>query len=549
MNKLQASLTLILTFAASVASAHRPSDWQVRRLIRGTPIQSTNGIAVGPDGNLYIATAFGRQIAVVDRRNGAVLDRLGPDDGVETPDDLVFGPDGSLYWTSPFTGEVRRLYPDGTKSTIAQLPLGVNPIAFNEEGRLFVASVIFNDQLYELDPAGVLAPRLVLEGMGNLNGFAFGPDGLLYSPLAANRSVVRIDVNANTIETAAEGFGFPAAVDFDSLGRLYVNDSGGGEIVRIELATDEREVFATMPTGVDNITFDDRDHLYVTSLLDGSITEISPNGHKRFIHRGGMIIPGGVTTMSDGRGEELWVADFFSLRAFNSITGRQQRQERAIPMTTALAVPTTVSAYGEHRLVMTSWLANAVQVLDLTTDEIMVDIRDFAVPVNAIMFQGNLVVAELGTGKVMLAPMDNTQQRSALATQLLVPAGLAATDDDLWATDNLAGLLVQLVDDGQLLEPPLVEASGLDRPEGLAILPDGDLVVVEAGAGRLSRIDPTNGVRSTIADRLELGAQPPVNVPPTWFFNGVAVGSSGAVYVAGDAGNVVYKLQQRRGHY
>ena len=542
------SLIVCLLLIASAAGADS-GGWSVRRLVRGAAIQSTNGIDVGPDGHLYVATVFGREIAIVDRHSGAVLDRLGPEIGVETPDDLVFGPDGLLYWTEPFTGKVGRRESDGTISTVAQLPLGANPLAFNAEGRLFVATVVFSDGLYEVDPQGIEPPRTILEGLGNLNGFAFGPDGLLYSPQAATNSVVRIDVDAATVETAATGFGFVASVDFDSRGRLHVNDAGAGKIVRVDLETGEREVLANLPTGVDNITFDDRDNLYATQLLDGSITRVRPDGRKRIIQRGGMSVPGGLATVhsDSGRHDELWVADFFSLRVFDGRSGRQLREFRAVPFVSFMTLPNTVSVAGD-RLVLSSWLGNAVQVVDRTSGEVLVNRFDFAVPVNAIVFQGELVVAELFTGSVVRSPLSpaNPGERSIIASGLLAPAGLAASGDDLWATDYFAGALLQLVSAGQELAPPRVVASGLAQPEGLAVLPDGDLVVVEAGAGRVSRVDPLSGSVETIADGLELGtAAPPLVAPPTWHFNGVTVGSTGALYVTGDTANVIYKLRRR----
>lgn len=554
MNQSKVLLAVILSLVVDAAVADTPR-WSVRTLVHGAKIQSTNGIAVGPDGHLYIATVFGREIAIVDRHSGIVLDRLGPDEGVDTPDDLTFGPDGSLYWTSPFTGTVGRLRPNGDKSTVAKLPLGVNPIAFNSQGRLFVAAVIFNDMLFEIDPEGAMPPRLILDRAGNLNGFAFGPDGLLYSPQASTRSVVRINVDvtgsdSGSIEMMATDFTFPASVDFDSQGRLYVNDSGAGEIVRIELATGHREVVVTLPTGVDNITFDDKDNLFATSLLEGSITQVQPNGRTRLIHRGGVILPGGLTMLPAdpfarhgfAGDEELWLADFFSLRAFNTRSGRQLRMERVIPLTSPLVSPTTVAADG-NRLIVTSWLGNAVQVFDVTTSQVLLSLRDFAVPLNAIAFQGDLVVAELGTGSVVRASMTQPAQRTILASGLLAPAGLAATEDDLWVTDHLAGTLLQLIAAGQVLDPPVEVASHLARPEGLATLPDGSLVVVETGAGRVSRVDPATGTVSTIATGLGLGAAPPPAAPPTWIFNGVTANASGTLYVTGDKANVIYELR------
>ena len=66
--------------------------------------------------------------------------------------------------------------------------------------------------------------------------------------------------------------------------------------------------------------------------------------------------------------------------------------------------------------------------------------------------------------------------------------------------------------------------------------------MVESGAGRLSRIDLLTGQVRTVAEGLLLGAEGIPGTPPTWIFSGVAVGPSGVIYVTGDKGNVVYRL-------
>ena len=62
------------------------------------------------------------------------------------------------------TGEIGSISPSGEKSTIAQLAPGVNAITMSDDGRLFVTRVIVGDQLYEIDPTGAAAPRLIAEG-------------------------------------------------------------------------------------------------------------------------------------------------------------------------------------------------------------------------------------------------------------------------------------------------------------------------------------------------------------------------------------------------
>ncbi len=521
----------------------------IRVLVDGAPIQGSNGLAVGPDGHLYVASVAGREITVVNRFTGAVIDRLGAEIGVEAPDDVAFGPDGSLYWTGIFTGEVGRLRPDGTASIIAQLPVGVNPIAFNDQGRLFVGLAAFGDALYEIDPDGIAPPQVILEPAGGLNGFAFGPDGLLYTPFQSAGGVARIDVDAATVDVFATGFGLPVAVEFDSQGLLYVNDAATEEVVRLDPVTGAREVFVTLGDTPDNITFDDHGNMYATSLVQGSVRKIRPSGFVRTLTPGGMTVPGGVAVLPAGRfglRDEVWVADFFSLRAFGPYFGIERAFYPSTPGISPITGPTTVAADGDDHLILSSWLLNQVQVVEAATGQIVQSVQDFAAPLNAIRFDGDLVVAELGlapgTAAVTRADGADPSQRTTLAAGLAIPSGLAADGDDLWFADYIFGTVFQVVAAGQVLNPPLPVAGGLALPEGLAVLPSGDLLVVETGASRLSRIDPATGTVATVADGLEIGISIP-NAPPTWAFNGVAVGRRGAVYVSGDDGNKLYKLR------
>ena len=148
-------LPLLAILLAGLLAGGPAAAGGVPVLERGAPIHGANGLGFGPDGNLYIASVWGNEIVVMDPNFGTVLDRIGPERGVQTPDDLIFGPDGSLYWTAINTGEVGRLFPDGTKITVANLPPGANPITFSDDGRLFVALAFLGDALYEVDPAGV----------------------------------------------------------------------------------------------------------------------------------------------------------------------------------------------------------------------------------------------------------------------------------------------------------------------------------------------------------------------------------------------------------
>jgi gluconolactonase len=66
-------------------------------------------------------------------------------------------------------------------------------------------------------------------------------------------------------------------------------------------------------------------------------------------------------------------------------------------------------------------------------------------------------------------------------------------------------------------------ASGLRFPEGPVVMPDGSIVVVEINAGRVTRIDPASGAKTTIAEGL--GGP-----------NGLALGPDGMLYLCNNGG-------------
>jgi len=532
-------IALLLVAVVSVQARGRGVGTVTTKvLVRGAPIHGTNGLAFDDQGRLYIASAIGREIVVMDPQTGKILERYGPEDGVEGPDDLIFGPDGSLYWTEILSGEVGRRTPDGvvTKQFVAPF---VNPITFSDDGRLFVAQAFVNDGLYEVFPDLVTPPVKILGGDNpelHLNAMDFGPDGLLYAPRQQMNQIVRINVDTTEVEVLTDQF--EGACKFDSQGRLHVGLED--RVVRFDPDTGVVTPVVTLPGGgLDNIVFDSQDKLFTSNFRDGSVHAILTHGRARQLSPGGLMAPQGVAVLPDDHaGESLFVGDFWTVRGFDGLNGRPG----PVGSDFFFDSPFTASADGEN-LVLTSWFGNTVEVWNPTTHQIL-EVHSFATPLNAIRFQDDLVVAELGTGSVVSLDA-STGVTTTLAAGLFVPTGLAATDDDLWVAEWATGTVRQIVVDGITLEKPLLTADDLTNPEGLAVDHDGTLLVVESGLGRLSRIDPATGVVSTVADNLALGAPGPAGWPPTWLFNGVAVGERGDIYVTGDIDNVIYRIRVR----
>lgn len=512
-------------------------------VVQGAPLHLPNGIHFGPDGDLYVASVIGREIVVLDSETGKIRDRLGPESGVEGPDDLAFGPDGNLYWTSILTGEVGRRTPDGTVTRQHVAP-GVNPITVSDDGRVFVALCFLGDAIYELDPELVEPPRLIVEGVGDgcgSNGMDWGPDGFLYGPRWFHGTVVRTDVDTGAATVVATGFGTPAAVKFDSRGRLHVADAGSGEIVRVNVETGEKEIAATLAPGLDNLAFDASDRLYVSSFARNSVVEVRGDETPRSVIAGGPGAPGGVAVL-DG---SLYVADILSVQVFDEETGESVDVIPGVIGFSDVSTPFTMSVAG-NRIVMTSWFGNTVQVWDPGAGHVVEEHQELNVPIDAVVFEDDLVVSELGAGRVVRIPADEPTARLPIVEGMGVPAGLAAVGGDLWVADRAAGTVLHVAAAGEALPRPVAIATGLEAPEGLAVATDGRLVVVEAGAGRVSVIEPETGTVSTVVEGLELGAPGIEGTPPTWIFNDVAVSRSGVIYVTGDLANVVYRLDALR---
>lgn len=530
---LAASLGACGPPAAEDAAESPPS---VRTIGESASFRGVNGIHFGPDGDLYIASVVTPAVARLDPESGEILEQWGPDDGPKSPDDLAFGPDGSVYWTDISNGEVAMRTPEGHTRVVAAPGAGVNPITFSDDGRLFVSQCFMDTRLFELDPEGVAEPRLIRGDLGpgcGLNGMDWGSaDGKLYGPRWFRGEVVRLDVDSGEMETVASGFKVPAAVKFNSEGVLHVLDSLRGEVIRVD-DDGTRQVAARVRPGLDNLAFDASDRLFISSFADGFIVEALSPEKNRTVLEGGLNMPGGVALIGSGDDTRLVVADFFALRQLDPWTGAELGVVRDVIGFSDLGTSMSVHAAEDGRLVLSSWFDNAVRLWDPAADALVRIFADLAAPVDAMQFEGDIVVSQWGAGNVIAFSPESPDEKRVLAEGLQGPAGLTSLDGVLYVADNLAGTLLRIADGGAQ-----EVATGLDQPEGLAAA-NGSIHVVEAGAGRVVAVQAGNGETRVVADGLELHVPPSGAFPNTMLFNGIATDGE-TLWIAGDAANTIY---------
>ena len=528
----------------------------LKTFVQGAVLKGANGIEVGPNGNLYIASVNGQEIVEMNKNNGKIINRFGPANGVLGPDDLTFGPDGTIYWTDILTGFVGRMTAEGQLLGYQFVAPGVNPITFSPEGRLFVALDFLGDGLFELDPNLVDPPRTIIEAteanpfpLGFFNSFDFGEDGRLYGPLFAAGLVISVDVGEpgdpistspftdGTAEVVAGGFFNPAATKFGPDGLLYALDQTG-EVFKINTNTGDKKLFTTLEPGLDNMDFDKDGTLYMTNNDEGWVAEILSSGQARIISPGGMIFPQGLAVLPGPNNQDaVYEADLFRLRQFNGASGQQENSFKGflIPQgPESLILPMNISADGDN-LVVSSWFSSGVQVWN-PQDGVLENYPNVEVPIDAVRVNGEIVVSDFGFGGIIYAS-DNS-----LIAPLGAASGLATDGETLWAADWASGDIWQIGFDGS---DPEIVVSGLVNPEGLALDHEGDLLVVESGAFRLSRVNLSNGAVTVLVEDLDLFG-PGLGAPPTWSFDGVAVGKKGDVYISGSGGGVLYRIKKNK---
>ena len=536
------SVTLLVGCATPEPSG--PADSTVRVLAQGSPLHGSNGVIFGPDGRLYVASVSSSVVAAVDPESGAIVERWGPEEGVHGPDDLTFGPDGSMFWTDIAVGDVGRRTPDGRTTVVASPGPGVNPITFSDDGRLFVSQCFLGDQLYEIDPDGIEEPRLISDQLGpgcGLNGMDWGPDGRLYGPRWFRGEVARVDVDSGMVEIVATGFQIPAAVKFDSQGRLHVLDTQAGEVVRVDLVSGDKEVVGRPEVGRDNLAFDAEDRLFVSSFADGSIVEVTGPETNREVMAGGINSPGGLAYVpSSGASGRLFLADGNALRELDPVTGAEVHVAGGFG--SDLGQVGAVHRYGGQLIVSGG---ATVSIWDPDADRLVARFDGFEECIDAVLYEDDIVVSQYGTGSVLRFHPASPDDRTVIATGLEEPAGLAVDGADLYVADR-SGTLLQILDDGETIDPPRPVASGLAGPEGIAAGEDGTLYVVEEDAGRVTRVDPQTGTATPVADGLALrGLERHALGESTsiGFLSGVAV-DNGTLFVSDYQGNRVYRIEQ-----
>jgi sugar lactone lactonase YvrE len=535
--------------AATRPAPAPPPEYSQRFLVPGSWFHGVHGIAFNKDDQLFAGSVFGQTLYHVQVDSGEVDRVVEPPTGMA--DDIAFADDGTMAWTAFLMGKLYIRRPNGKIVEVANGLLGPNGLAFSKEGRLYVSEVFLGDALYEVDLKNVDKPdfkpasrselRRIADKLGGLNGFEIHrDDGFLYGPLWLKGQVVKVNLESGAVDVIASGFTSPAAANLDPQNRdnLYVVDAATGNVWSISLTSKAKKLVSTLRPGLDNLAFDSRGRLFVTTMTDNAIYLVDKQtGAAKPVVEGKLAVAGDIAVSTDNGKETLHVADIFSYRTVDGANGA---------VIDVLRTPVDMRSYpfgislGPKHVLLTSWYSNTVDKVDRKTGKLVGTLGEFASPVDAVeAADGTLYVAENGSGNLVKVSADG-KTRGTVVKDLRGPVAMVQGPGNVvFVTETSAGAITQIDTASGARK---VVADGLSGPEGIDVGPDGRLYVAEVGQKRVIAVDPATGAKTVIASNLDIGLPAYPGGPPALVPTGVAVAKSGTIYVSSDVRNAIYKL-------
>ena len=146
-----------------------------------------NGIRFDRAGRMYVADYVGHNVLRIDPGTRAV-EVLAHEPKMNQPNDLAIAPNGTLYASDPNwgakTGQLWRIYPDGTTTRLAADMGTTNGVEVSPDGkRLYVnESVQRNVWVFDIQPDGGVANKRLLRQFPDhgFDGMRCDADGNLY---------------------------------------------------------------------------------------------------------------------------------------------------------------------------------------------------------------------------------------------------------------------------------------------------------------------------------------------------------------------------------
>nr|WP_161562584.1 hypothetical protein [Streptomyces antimycoticus] len=400
------------------------------------------------------------------------------------------------------------------------------------------------------------------------NGVTFGPDGRLYVAQFLAGQISAVDPASGDVEVVVPLDGPVEAPDdlaFGADGSMYIADLTPGRVWRRDpegaytLVCDQ----VSVPNGITCVA----DRLFVNEMkMNGRLMELFPGGGDPAVLTDGLALGNAMQLGPDGclyypqmMRNEVWrippdggVPELVAEEVDDPVAVRFDRGGVLVVLSRGMAGlvtridlntgARTVVASGivgldnaafdhENRMFVSSFASGGIAEMHTDGRTRVVVPQGFDGPFGITVDLGGTVYAadhfRLASPEVSGSGSREDEDEPGVVTHELMYAVHNVTADD-----GLLHLTSQLGDvrtHDPVNKRTRARATGLDQPTGIAVAPDGSLVVAETGAGRILRIDDTDTV-SVLAE----GLDHPLDV---------AFDREGRCYVSDDRRGAVLRLE------
>jgi sugar lactone lactonase YvrE len=263
----------------------------------------------------------------------------------------------------------------------------------------------------------------------------------------------------------------------------------------------------------------------ITSSLAGACAGSAPAPDAPFV-------PGGIAVVRDQGRETVLTSVGDCVLSVDTTDGK----------VTPLKLPGAFSASAidatDTTILLVSRSAGITEWLDPKTGTAVQTLGGFKRPLGAHLAPGDAAyVAEFDLGRIVRVRPTPDSRPAVTATGLAGPADVVVMDPkNAYVSETTAGRLTRI---GLRSDERSVVLKKLNRPQGLAKLPDGRLAVLEAGLRRVIAVDLQKRSSEVLFENLPISV--PGDAAPN-SYAAIGVGADGAIYVISDVQGALLKL-------
>lgn len=266
------SIMLVITLLCTMvqftgAPSFAVADVTFSDITVASGLLSPMGIALGPDGKIYITEYGGGKITRMDK-DGSNLEVFAT--GFTGPVGIVFDSDGNLLVSEHGGRKIKKISPTGTVTTVSTFSENLTGITLDSSGRIYVIGYM-NGIIYRMNADGSGQTNLGTVSRTSAVGIAVDSNNNVYVSDRVANKIYKFKADGTKSDLATVSY--PPNVSLGADGYLYAstNDS---KIVKIDLSGNIVKSFAFSNHSIWGTYVDSNGGIYFTDNTHGTVNKL-----------------------------------------------------------------------------------------------------------------------------------------------------------------------------------------------------------------------------------------------------------------------------------